>query len=449
MVVIRKVITLLLSLTLLLFFVPVALAGESPVLTLEQARALAQAQGLWQQELELGYSRTEIMLLQQKKNLGIGVMDSKYLKESVEHLDTVIAEMKEEADQLKEQIASWEEEVEVLRAEDPVPQEVYFLERNIEEAKIELLDKREEINYVGRNRSALEVRMYATRELEDQVEQILNPLEDAHDAASDALLQQPRIIDYQVENLYLSLLELEAGKKSMEASAELLQKLVEVEKLKRELGMGTPQSQREAEQNLKQLEERLKDLKNTEMELKRSLNRLMGIPLEHDFAVTAVSYELPYGGLPLDTEPDLQRSVSYRRAVENLERKKSDFDDLTYYDRESETDKYRLIKAELETAEVELEKTILSLQANYQKRKEQLLLAAEAVEVAASNLENAKEKLRQERIKHNLGMISPLELKQQELALLEAEAGYLAAQNRHFLAFRAYMLARDGIEIAN
>ena len=77
------------------------------------------------------------------------------------------------------------------------------------------------------------------------------------------------------------------------------------------------------------------------------------------------------------------------------------------------------------------------------------MLAAEAVEVAASNLENAKEKLRQERIKHNLGMISPLELKQQELALLEAEAGYLAAQNRHFLAFRAYMLARDGIEIAN
>jgi len=135
--------------------------------------------------------------------------------------------------------------------------------------------------------------------------------------------------------------------------------------------------------------------------------------------------------------------LAYQRACKKLQDAREQLEETSELSR----NEYELAKVNVEEAEIKRQKTLEGLGKNYLSRKEGLHLATKTVENAALALEQAKGRLETATLQHELGTITPLELEGARLAFMQAELAYYSALVQRQLAFKAYLLAREGIEI--
>jgi outer membrane protein TolC len=416
-----------------------AIAGAAcaqPVLTLEQFQSMAREQGRDFKLLDLSKTQAELALDIIKSQYGISsYYDSKKMKEDMEHIEGFIDERLQAIKLLKENIAQWEAE-----KEDPEA-DLEELERLIAQAEQDITTYQSELDDVRPSYSRLVLRQLEAKSREDLAEPQLKPYKDAVEQLEDALAQQPKLLDYQVEAIYLGLLTLARQEELQGEALELSCRAVEIEEVKQRLGFSTPLQLKAAQERLLQGEEALEKVKTEIEKNKRELLYLAGLPLDFKFQPAAVNLDknirLPVG----DTLFDFTGSLAYRRAWEKLQDAREDLEDTSPFDR----DEYSLAQAKVEEAEIELEKTLEELQKNWLFRQESLPVAATAVDSAAYVLEQAEKRLKTAETQFSLGMLTPLELEGAKLELRKAELGYYSALVQRELAFKAYLLAMEGI----
>lgn len=413
----------------------------APTLTLPRAKELAQTEGAQLRRARLEYEQSSADLAATRKELGLGSVTSESLQQSLDHLDLIVSEAQNAIDLLQENIFAWEEELKEAAEADKIK-----LQRNIEQAEEEMEKYKQEIRETNEERSKLLLVMPQLKDREEDLKQYVDPLETLVDLRQDALIIQPKTVDYLVESTYFKILMLEQQQNLLRERAAMLEKLVKTEKLKQELGLATSLQVKDKEEELLQAENDLKQIEAELKKAKRELNREAGLPLDFQFSVS------PYpigaqgdGSFVLSEMPDFTTSVLYRRALDTVNKRQKDLDDIK--DDYSKREKKELARKNLELAQLELEETLTNLEANFKSALEQLKLAASELEEKKLSLEQAKKKTQTARLQHELGLISDLELKGIELSLLQAEAAHYAAEVGKHLAYQAYLLALEGIPL--
>ena len=420
----------------ILFLAIAGAACAQPVLTLEQFHSMAREQGRELKLLDLSRTQAELALNIVKSQFGIGsYYDSKKMKEDMEQLESFIDERLQAIKILEENIARWKKE-----KEDP-ESDHEELERLIAQAHRDIATYQSEVDEIRPAYVQLVLRHLEAKSREDLAEPQLKPYKGAVEQLEDALAQQPKLLDYQVEALYLGLLTRARQEKLQKEALELSRRALEREETKQRLGLSTPLQVNAARERLLREEEALEKLKAEIEKNKRELLYLAGLPLDFKFQPAAVSLEKNIRLPVSDTAPEFTGSLAYRRAYKKLQDALEELDDTSSFDR----DKYSLAQAKVEEAEIELEKTLDDLQKNWLLRQESLTLAERAVGSAAYALEQAERRLKVAKTQFSLGILAPLELKGAELEFKGAELGYYSALVQRELALRAFLLSLEGI----
>ena len=417
----------------------VAFAGSASaqvVMPLYEFQMLAREQGRDLQLLDLSKSQAELGLSIVEGEFGLSSdYGSKAMKKDMEALESHIDERLKAIKILKENIEEWEKEKEDAAAD------TLELEKKISRAGEELAAYQDEMDEVRPLYAKLVIRYHNTKSLEDMAEPHLEPLEKALEQIADAQDIQPRLIDYNVEQLYLTLLACTLQEELLEDVLKLAQRKLEIEELKHGLGMSTSLQVNAAKEDLQQKETALQNAKNEIKEYSRKLLYLAGLPLDFKFQTVPVSFSKEYQVADDEAMPDFTACVTYRSAYNDLQDAIEDLEDISEFDRKE----HRLAGLKVEEAEVKLEKTLEGLEDGYLAGRDRFLLADSAVESAALSLEQAQRTLKAAELQHEIGMITILELKGSKLACMQSEYDHFSAMIHRQLAYQAYILAKDGI----
>ncbi|MDO9534824.1 MAG: TolC family protein [Bacillota bacterium] len=428
---------LLLVLTLILFS-HVSRADAGAVISLEQAKSLVSEQSKDLRLLDLSRSQAELALAITKSKFGIGsYYDSSDMKKDIDHLEALIEERQNAIRVLESSIEQWKEQ-----KEDPEA-DAAELERQISEAYQEIADYRDMIDTLRPAHVSLVLRYHPAKAQEDAVKPQLEPYEKALDQLSDAQVVQPKLMDYSVEQLYLSLLAFGQQEETLAKAVHLAKRGLEIEELKLRLGMSTVMQVNSAKEQLLQREDALQGLKAEIEEASRNFLYMAGLPSNFKFQLEPVNLDTKYGIESDGTIPDFTNSLSYRRAFNNLHDAEEELEDASEFNR----NEYRLAEVNVQEAEIQLQKTLFALEKNFFSRKEKFYSAVSAEETAALSLEQAKSRFKTAALQLELGIIAPLALDQAEFALLQAKFAHYSAQMQKRFAFSAYLLALEGIEI--
>ena len=430
-------------------------AGEKHVtkvrhITLDQALGMAREAGptLARVEIELGLAQSRLDSAKQSAGVG-SYYDSRVMKRDMDLLEEHIEIKQDEINELDKLIKTWTEEQAGLDLElEGAAAEVSRLEGEISRAQQEKTVLGDDLLEIRRAYASMVPRYYQMKSLEDMVRPQLDPLELARDAAADEVVRQPDLLDYRVENLYLTILALGSRAAYQEMVLENQQRMLAREKVMVTLGMSTPLRLAQTETALEQLAEAGENLQAEQKSLKRDFAILLGMPLDSAYAL------LPVASDRLDVvemqqsfvdapPPDLTQSLSYLRALDVLQRRELDLDDTS----KSDTKKYLEAELNVEKAQLDLEMALNSLRTAYRGAWERLVVTEKGLRNAALALQNEEKSFANGELQYSLGVISRMELEQRELALREAEIKQQEALNQHYLAYCAYLLARDGIRI--
>lgn len=427
------------------------------VISLEEAKSMAREKGTDFERLELNFLLAEATYIATRKDLGLGIRESREIREDLDGLRAEVEKMTDRITELRDAIRQWEEELQQLEEEtDPeealedleaeTEQEaVEELEAKLEEARKEKADLEDERSEYGRAIALVLQHYYDTKSMEDELQPQIRPVEQQLERAEDAKVTGPRLLDHQVENIYFGLLSMDARQEILESNLVLLEKTLEHTRLMKELGLRTEADLNKMEERVREIKQGLNNLQAEEEDLKRTFRTFLGLHSERSFQVQSMDLEYlrEDDRLPRKQAPDLTRSISYQRALERLDDKKEDLEDTSPRDVED----YRKAELEVEDAQLALEEDLESLEKQYKAKADQLQVAREAVEDKYFVLENARTDYRHEEIRYDLGLIAAAKLDETKLALLEVEMDYQQGKQDLYLARQAYLLARDGIKM--
>lgn len=410
-------------------------------ISLDEAKRMARQNGPDLTMLQLEYETVKEQLAETRSELGIGVYDSRAMKEDIQSLEEAVEEWENRIAEQEAIIAGLEEKKEDLAEDDERFKEI---KEELEEESLQLRKLQEDLTELRKGRANLLVRYRSTKVFEDRFSNQLDPLEKAITSLEDALQVQPQMLDYLVEELYFSQLLLKTRESMLNAVLSYQERLLEIEELKKELGLATPVEIVEAERIIKESKGDILALQAEKESLARSFQKLLGIPLMTSFELYEEKPSIPdVKRLLALPAPDLKGSVEYRRAWEDLLDAREELEDTSQRDAR----KYRLAELEVKEAEMELENILKELEINYENRREALKVAGERYANAENALSLAEHEYALSGAKYVAGVFSRLALEGEKLKVLEKVLSYKQAGVNYYLQEQAYGLARRGIEI--
>ena len=410
-------------------------------ISLDEAKRMARQNGPDLTMLQLEYETVKEQLAETRSELGIGVYDSRAMKEDIQSLEEAVEEWEDRIAEQEVIIAGLEEKKEDLAEDDERFKEI---KEELEEESLQLRKLQEDLTELRKGRANLLVRYRSTKVFEDRFSNQLDPLEKAITSLEDALQVQPQMLDYLVEELYFSQLLLKTRESMLYEVLSYQERLLEIEELKMELGLATPVEIVEAESIIKESKGDILALQAEKESLARSFQKLLGIPLMTSFELYEEKPSIPdVKRLLALPAPDLKGSVEYRRAWEDLLDAQEELEDTSQRDAR----KYRLAELEVKEAEMELENILKELEINYENRREALKVAGERYANAENALSLAEHEYALSGAKYVAGVFSGLALEGEKLKVLEKALSYKQAGVNYYLQEQAYGLARRGIEI--
>jgi len=424
---------------------PAALEA-APLITLEQAKTMALEQGVQLKTTRLAHSQAENSLDDLRRRFDLSpYFTPDQLKEEIDNLGALIDERVKAIGLLEESIDTWEKELAALPAGSPARGD---LQRKIDRAQRDIINYNRQLTELRPPYGAMSVRYHEQKAREDEVKSQLRPAETAFASAQEALAIQPKVIAYGVEQSYLSLLTLAKQRIHQALLVQNLEKVLQMEQKLLELGRSSALRVDQAEERLRQGQENALSLTQQQENLRRTFRRQLGLPAGFAFSLTEAALSMPEEHAAVEQiastgqkAPDLTATLTYQRNLEDLEQRRRDLAGAPKSDRH----RYRAAELAVTEAELNLQNSLSTLTKNYQTRAEALELAAESLRNSEFGRQNSSRTLAKARLQYRLGLISLLELEQQQIASGEADLKLYRARQQYHLALQAYRLAREGI----
>ena len=278
-------------------------------------------------------------------------------------------------------------------------------------------------------------------QLDDALDQLADGKEDLHDALEDL----EHIMRYTSAQMALSIVQLTDSVALMEKQIALIDKSIAVYELQEKLGMATTinvdtqrTSKLEAQNQLREYKEQLDNLK-------RSLNHLIGRPINNELNVVPMELSGVIEPAPAFTQKLIDEFVKVNPDMITLQEERQDLKDSVKSDMGS--DEKQDIEYQIQAKDMEIKK-------QRQTAEDDLKAMIATMNKNATNYRISKDKLATEQKnfaiaqkKFELGMISQMQLMQNELTLAQAELTNLSNGYQHYFDWQQYKLARQGIAL--
>jgi len=279
------------------------------------------------------------------------------------------------------------------------------------------------------------------QQLDDALDQMAEGKEDLQDAIEDLA----HIMRYTSSQLALSIVQLTDSAALMEKQVALLDKSIAIYELQEKLGMATTINVDTQRTSKVEAENQLRDTMEQIDNLKRSLNQLIGRPVNNELNVVPMKLAGVIDPAPKFTQELIDEFVEIDPDVVALLEERQDLKDSVKSDMgsdEKQDIEYQIqakdleIKKQRQTAEDDLKAMIATMNknaVNYRVSMEKLATEQKNFEIAQK--------------KYELGMISQLQLMQNELTLAQAELTNLSNGYQHYFDWQQFKLARQGIAL--
>jgi outer membrane protein TolC len=283
--------------------------------------------------------------------------------------------------------------------------------------------------------------MSQINQLNDALDQLAEGKEDLQDALKDL----EHIMRYTSAQLALSIVQLTDSVALIEDQIALIDKSIAVYELQEKLGMATTinvdtqrTSKLEAQNQLRDTQEQLDNLK-------RSLNQLIGRPVNNELNVVPMELSGVIEPAPAFTPELINEFVKVNPDMITLLEEREDLKDSVKSGMGS--DEKQDIEYQIQAKDMELKK-------QRQTAEDDLKAMIATMNKNATNYRISKDKLATEQKnfaiaqkKFELGMISQMQLMQNELALAQAELTNLSNGYQHYFDWQQFKLARQGIAL--
>ena len=307
----------------------------------------------------------------------------------------------------------------------------------------------------GQYQSALASQKSAAQQLDNAFEQAINGINQLDDALDqmaegkedlqDAIEDLAHIMRYTSSQLALSIVQLTDSAALMEKQVALLDKSIAIYELQEKLGMATTINVDTQRTSKVEAENQLRDTMEQIDNLKRSLNQLIGRPANNELNVVPMKLVNVIDPAPKFTQELIDEFVEIDPDVVALLEERQDLKDSVKSDMgsdEKQDIEYQIqakdleIKKQRQTAEDDLKAMIATMNknaVNYRVSMEKLATEQKNFAIAQK--------------KYELGMISQLQLMQNEMALAQAELTNLSNGYQHYFDWQQFKLARQGIAL--
>jgi len=342
-----------------------------------------------------------------------------------------------DSSQLSSAAKTLEEQIEALEEQDPIANM-----NAITALKVKLMEVQSGLSTAKSMDNAFD----STIDAIDQLDDALDQLADGKDDLQDAIEDLEHIMRYTSAQLALSIVQLTDSVELMEKQIALIDKSIAVYELQEQLGMATTISVDAQRTSKVEAENQLRDTKEQLDNLKRSLNQLIGRPVNNPLEVVPMELTGVIDPAPKFTQELINEFVEINPQMVTLLEEREDLKDSVKKDMGS--DEKQDIEYQIQAKDMELKK-------QRQAAEDDLKAMIATIEKNAVNYRVSKEKLATEQKnyaiaqkKYELGMISQMQLMQNEMALAQAELTNLSNGYQHYFDWQQFKLARQGIDMS-
>lgn len=266
----------------------------------------------------------------------------------------------------------------------------------------------------------------------------------AYERAQESLAGQIETIGYTMGSLYLSTTLLEKQIELSREAVALNEKALEIEKIKQRLGMSTQLSIAGKEMVLLNSKKELQSCINQVSFNKRTINNLIGRDIDAPLVLTE-SIIVDKG------EPKPWTEVVKLALAKNVDLKHKE---IAINDRISDrkdtdgaSNTFEIADINLQSAQLALEDAIVTLRKDVKDIYDKLNIDRVALQEKNMSYQVSYRDFLHAKTKHNLGLISDMELKNASILFLTKEVELKSAKNAYFLSKTAYELVEQGIII--
>ena len=279
----------------------------------------------------------------------------------------------------------------------------------------------------------------------DQIDDALEQLADGKEDLKETLEDLEHIMRYSSAQMALSIVQLTDSVELMEKQIALLDKSIAIYELQEKLGMTTTINVDTQRTSKTEAENQLRDTKEQLDNLKRSLNQLIGRPVNNELEVVPMELSGVIEPAPAFTEKLINEFVEINPDLVTLLEERKDLKDSVTSSMGS--DEKQDIEYQVQAKDMEIKK-------QRQTAEDDLKAMLATMNKNAVNYRISMEKLKTEQKnfmiaqkKYELGMISQVQLMQNELTLAQAELTNLGNGYQHYFDWQQYKLAKQGIKL--
>jgi outer membrane protein TolC len=285
----------------------------------------------------------------------------------------------------------------------------------------------------------------------------LKPAMDATKAAYDAAVYAredgktiinnlKKEIEYNTENLYLTILNMGNNIEILELSYELQNRAVKIEKLKVELGMGTQFSLEKEIKKVRDLQIQLQELYDNYKTLKWNLNRSMGRNPEAPLTLSPVTFiPIPYDSEKNTLGKALETSLAIEQFNRTVEDKLKEVEEKQY----TASDKVEKLKLEIKKIDLTMSDTEYGYKITIKNIYDKLLRAQKSLVNCRTAHEIAENEFLTQELQYELGVISSLVFESHQMTSKKTQVDYEKAVYDYYLAAKEAKLAEEGIFITS
>jgi len=251
-------------------------------------------------------------------------------------------------------------------------------------------------------------------------------------------------LEYQVEQMYTSILLQEDKLVSLRKELDYKYNLLNIEKKKLALGRSTQEKVDKLAVETSNFNKTIIEAANSLRNLKGKFNDLLGRDYDADFQLVPIAVNQA-AQIPTYNEllPVVTQNYSKLAQIEkNIAERKKDLDDDDVNDIAYQSD---LIKIEIKKQELELEDEKNKLKETINNLLTDLNIKQKNYQLAIIEWGNTEKNYERAKKRFELGLISKLDFLQAELDYLAGKSKYMSAGYDFFLAQHSLELAREGI----
>lgn len=279
------------------------------------------------------------------------------------------------------------------------------------------------------------------KQLDSKYDSYTDSIKDTKKSQSDLKTD----LELSAAKMYTTILTTQKQVDLVEQQLELMLKNRQIAQLRIDNGMAVEGDYQDANISTTETAATLTQLKAGLSDLKRSLNDMMGRELDAPFNLAP--YDVSSNVLPA---PDITTS-SISKATENnydLYTAKRTLQNLwdEYYDAEDSTTK-DILYTQIQQQKLAVSKAETSIDTTLKAKADAITNNGKSFQNAQASYEKAQKDMEYAQMKYDMGMISQLELEQQNLDLLQKEYNQLSASYKYYFSRLVYEYYFNGINL--